>query len=40
MPEADATAWLRPEEIAEVVAFLVGERAGVVTGTAVNLARS
>jgi NAD(P)-dependent dehydrogenase (short-subunit alcohol dehydrogenase family) len=40
MPDADTSTWLRPEEIAEVVAFLVSARATVVTGTAVNLARS
>jgi NAD(P)-dependent dehydrogenase (short-subunit alcohol dehydrogenase family) len=40
MPQADTSTWLRPPEIAEVVAFLVSERAAVVTGTAVNLARS
>jgi NAD(P)-dependent dehydrogenase (short-subunit alcohol dehydrogenase family) len=40
MPEADTSTWLQPEEIADVMAFLVSERAGVVTGTAVNLSRS
>ncbi len=39
MPRADTSAWLNPEEIAEVVAFLAGEGAAVVTGTAVNLSR-
>lgn len=37
MPDADRSTWLEPEEIAEVIAFLVSEAAGVVTGTAVNL---
>jgi NAD(P)-dependent dehydrogenase (short-subunit alcohol dehydrogenase family) len=40
MPEADTSTWLAPQEIAEVVAFLVSDRARVVTGTAVNLSRS
>lgn len=37
MPEADTSTWLKPEEIAEVIAFLGSDRAGAVTGTAVNL---
>lgn len=40
MPEADTSPWLDPDEIAEVVGFLVSEAAGIVTGTAVNLERS
>jgi NAD(P)-dependent dehydrogenase (short-subunit alcohol dehydrogenase family) len=40
MPEADTATWLKPEEIAEVIAFLGSERAAAVTGTAVNLSRS
>ena len=39
MPGADTTTWLPPEEIAEVVAFLGSPGAGVVTGSAINLAR-
>jgi NAD(P)-dependent dehydrogenase (short-subunit alcohol dehydrogenase family) len=37
MPEADPSTWLKPDDIAEIVAFLVSEPAGIVTGTAVNL---
>lgn len=39
MPRADTGGWLKPEEIAEVVAFLASDAAAVITGTAVNLAR-
>jgi NAD(P)-dependent dehydrogenase (short-subunit alcohol dehydrogenase family) len=39
MPDADRATWLAPVEIAGVVAFLAGEAAGIVTGTAVNLSR-
>jgi NAD(P)-dependent dehydrogenase (short-subunit alcohol dehydrogenase family) len=39
MPEADRSTWLAPQEIADVIAFLAGESAGVVTGSAVNLSR-
>jgi NAD(P)-dependent dehydrogenase (short-subunit alcohol dehydrogenase family) len=39
MPRADMAGWLRPEEIADVVTWLVGDAASVVTGTAVNLSR-
>jgi NAD(P)-dependent dehydrogenase (short-subunit alcohol dehydrogenase family) len=39
MPRADTSGWLKPEEIAEVVAFLAGDAAAPVTGTAVNLSR-
>ncbi len=40
MPAADTASWLPPEQVADVVAFLAGERAGLVTGSAINLARA
>ncbi len=39
MPDADPSAWLDPRRIAAVVAFLTGESAGIVTGTAVVMTR-
>lgn len=39
MPDADTATWLAPEEIADVVAFLVSDAGGIVTGTAVNLSK-
>jgi NAD(P)-dependent dehydrogenase (short-subunit alcohol dehydrogenase family) len=39
MPGADPASWLPPEDVAEVVAWLAGAGAGVVTGSAINLAR-
>ncbi len=39
MPRADTAAWLKPEEIAEVVTFLASDAAAVVTGSALNLER-
>jgi len=36
-PGADTSTWLAPDEIAGVVAFLAGDSAGIVNGTAVNL---
>ena len=38
-PDANTTTWLKPEEIADVVAFLASDAAGIVNGTAVNLTR-
>lgn len=38
-PGADTATWLAPDEIAAVVAFLSGDDAGIVTGTAVTLSR-
>lgn len=38
-PAADTSTWLKPEEIADVIAFLASESAGIVSGTAVNLTR-
>lgn len=35
----DQNTWLKPDEIAEVVAFLASDAAGIVTGSAVNLSR-
>jgi NAD(P)-dependent dehydrogenase (short-subunit alcohol dehydrogenase family) len=37
MPKADTSAWLKPEEIAEVIGFLASDAARIVTGTAVAL---
>jgi NAD(P)-dependent dehydrogenase (short-subunit alcohol dehydrogenase family) len=39
MPRADQSTWLKPEEIAGVVAFLASDAAGIVTGSALNLSR-
>ena len=38
MPNADTSTWLPPLQIADVIVFLASEAAGIVTGTAVNLA--
>jgi NAD(P)-dependent dehydrogenase (short-subunit alcohol dehydrogenase family) len=37
MPDADRSGWLAPDDVAGVIAFLAGETAAIVTGTAVNL---
>lgn len=37
MPDADRSTWLPAEEIADVVAFLASDAAGIVTGSALNL---
>jgi NAD(P)-dependent dehydrogenase (short-subunit alcohol dehydrogenase family) len=37
MPDADTSAWLTPDEIAEVIGFLASDAGGIVTGTAVRL---
>ena len=39
MPDADTSMWLAPAAIAEVVVWLTGEAAGIVTGSAVMLSR-
>lgn len=39
MPRADTAGWVQPEEIADVITWLAGDAAGVVTGAAVNLSR-
>lgn len=39
MPDADEATWLKPEAIADVVAWLASDEAAIVTGTAVNLTR-
>lgn len=38
-PSANVSTWLKPEEIADVVAFLGSDAAGIISGTAVNLTR-
>ena len=37
MPEADRSAWLTPGEIAQVILFLAGPAAGIVSGNVVGL---
>lgn len=39
MPKADTSSWLKPEEIADVISFLVGDSGKIVTGTAVALGK-
>lgn len=39
MPEADRSTWLAPEEIARVIAFLVGPAAGIVRGSVLALSK-
>jgi len=39
MPDADRDTWLAPEEVAEVIRFLAGPEAAVVTGNVVGLRR-
>jgi NAD(P)-dependent dehydrogenase (short-subunit alcohol dehydrogenase family) len=39
MPNANTGSWLQPDEIAEVVAFLAGDTAQIVTGSAISLSR-
>ena len=37
MPDADRADWLKPERIADVVAFLISEQASTITGAAIPL---
>ena len=37
MPDADRSAWVRPEAAARVIAFLLSDDAGCVTGTGIPL---
>jgi NAD(P)-dependent dehydrogenase (short-subunit alcohol dehydrogenase family) len=38
-PQADTSTWLKPEEIAEVIGFLVSDHAAIVSAGAINLYR-
>ena len=37
MPNANRSSWLLPEEVAQVILFLVSERGGIVTGNLLTL---
>lgn len=39
MPDADPSTWLAPAAMAAVILWLVGDSAGIVTGSAVMLSR-
>ncbi len=39
MPDADTSTWLGPSSMAEVILWLAGDSAGIVTGTAVMLSK-
>jgi NAD(P)-dependent dehydrogenase (short-subunit alcohol dehydrogenase family) len=39
MPDADMSTWLAPAAMAEVILWLAGDAAGIVTGTAIMLSR-
>jgi NAD(P)-dependent dehydrogenase (short-subunit alcohol dehydrogenase family) len=39
MPDADTATWLAPAAVAEVILWLVGDAAGIVTGTAAMLSQ-
>lgn len=38
MPDADASRWVRPEELASVIAFLLSSKASAVTGACIPVA--
>jgi len=39
MPDADRSSWLAPDEIGEVIRFLVSDQGRIVTGAAITLGR-
>jgi len=39
MPEADTSRWVPPSDIAKVIAFLISDEAGAVTGAAIPVTR-
>jgi NAD(P)-dependent dehydrogenase (short-subunit alcohol dehydrogenase family) len=38
MPQADFTRWVAPAEAAEIIAFLVSDKAGALTGALIPVA--
>jgi NAD(P)-dependent dehydrogenase (short-subunit alcohol dehydrogenase family) len=40
MPDADRTHWIQPDEVAELLAFLVSKAGGAITGAAIPLTRT
>lgn len=40
MPKADFERWAKPEELAEVISYLVSEKAAVVSGNAIGVGRT
>jgi NAD(P)-dependent dehydrogenase (short-subunit alcohol dehydrogenase family) len=37
MPSADFTRWVKPEQVADLIVFLLSERAAAITGAAIPI---